>query len=543
MKKIHGIGVSDGIALGRLVLYRSRKEKIQKHHVTDVKSELIRLEAAQKNAVDELNEIYLQSLKQVGEKDSMIFQIHMMMIQDEDFSQTVREKIKKEQINAEYAVWTTGNEFAERFAQMNDEYMRGRIMDVIDISRRLIQCLDNTAGNATLRIDESSIIAADELTPSETMQLDKSKVLAIVTRGGSKISHSSILSRTMGIPSVIGLEGGFAELKDGMFAVVDGSSGEIILEPDKNTKKGCEKRRNEYLRNQQELRELFESKAVTKDGIEIEINANIGHPEDTQSALENGADGIGLFRSEFLYMECDYLPTEEDQFQAYKTVLEKMQGRPVIIRTFDIGADKPVPYLNLPKETNPALGYRAIRICLDRKEMFYTQLRALLRASVFGRLKTMFPMIISVEEVREARAVMEQVKTDLTAEKIAFATDVETGIMIETPAAVMLSEELAKECDFFSIGTNDLTQYTLAVDRMNGKISKLYDQRHPAVLKMIEATANSARKAGIPVGICGESAADPALTKFYLKIGISELSVAPSSILGLKKTICGTDLS
>jgi phosphotransferase system enzyme I (PtsI) len=537
MKKIHGIGASGGIVVGCLALHRSSKAKIEKRRVTDTKGELARLEAAQREAVGTLNKIYLQSLKKVGEKDSMIFQIHMMMLQDKDFSEAVREKIQKEQVNAEYAVWTAGNEFADRFAQMDNEYMRSRAADVTDISQRLIQCLDKTTGSNAWLLDKPSIVAADELTPSETMQLDKAKVLAIITRGGSKTSHSAILSRTMGIPSVVGLKEEFDFLKDGFCVAVDGSSGEVIIEPDEATKAACEKKRSEYLQKRRELQKLAGAKIVSKSGRKIEINANIGHPEDVQGALENGADGIGLFRSEFLYMERNSLPTEDEQFQAYKAVLEKMQGRSVIVRTFDIGADKQVPYLNLPKEANPALGYRAIRICLDRTDLFYTQLRALLRASVYGKLKIMLPMIISPSEVKAAKAAVEKVKADLTANKIAFAQNIKIGIMIETPAAVMLTEELAKECDFFSIGTNDLTQYTLAVDRMNGNISKLYDQRHPAVLKMIEITARNAHKAGISVGICGESAADPALTEFYLKTGIDELSVAPSSVPRLKEAI------
>jgi phosphotransferase system enzyme I (PtsI) len=543
MKEIHGIGASGGIAMGSLALYQNNKSKVEGRHIKDIEGELARLEAAQKEAVNTLNEIHLQSLKRVGEKDSMIFEIHMMMIEDEDFSAAVREKIEKEQVNVEYAVWKTGNEFAERFAQMDDDYMRERKIDIIDISRRLIQCLDSKVAKALIHLDEPSIVAADDLTPSETMQLDKFKVLAIVTRRGSRTSHSAILSRTMGIPSIVTLEDSFSELKTGMFAVVDGSSGTILLEPDEATKKSYEKIRDKYLREQQELRQLLKTETVTKDGRKIEVNANIGHPSDVESALENGADGIGLFRSEFLYMERKSLPTEEEQFQAYKQVLEKMQGRSVIIRTFDIGADKQVSYLNLPQETNPAMGYRAIRICLDRKELFYTQLRALLRASTFGNLKIMFPMIISLDEVKAAKTMLEQAKSDLKAVKMSFAQNVKTGIMIETPAAVMLSEELAKECDFFSIGTNDLTQYTLAADRMNGNISKLYDQRHPAVLKMIEMAAINAKKAGIPVGICGESADDPVLTEFYLKIGVNEFSVASSSVLVLKKHICKMDFS
>ena len=537
MKKIIGIAASDGIVTGRLALNRTHETEVEKRNVADLDGELSRLKSAVEQSVEALNNLYQQSLKEVGEDKSMIFQIHIMMIQDEDFTQAIQKKIKEQHVNAEYAVWMTGKEFAENFAKMDSEYMRGRKTDVIDISRRLICCLDKNAVAGLSYVNEPSILAADELTPSETMKLDKSKILAIITRSGSRTSHSAILSRTIGIPSVVNLGDGFDCLKDGMLAVVDGMSGEVILEPDEATKRICEKKYEEQLQNRQNLQLLLKSEIAEKSGSKVAVNANIGRPEDVNTALDNGADGIGLYRSEFLYMEHDRLPSEEEQVQAYKTVLEKMKGRTVIVRTFDIGADKQVPYLNLPKEANPALGYRAIRICLDRKELFLTQLRALLCASIFGSLKIMFPMITSLEEVRAAKAVLEEAKAELSAEKIEFSPNVKTGIMVETPAAVMLSEELAKECDFFSIGTNDLTQYTLAVDRMNSKIEKLYDQSHPAVLKMIERTAASAHKAGIPVGICGDSAAAANLIQFYKKIGIDELSVAPSSILNVKAAI------
>lgn len=537
MKKLHGIGTSDGVVMGRLALYRNGRLPTEKHHIENAESELARFKAAQGQAEDALNEIYLKSLKQVGEKDSMIFQIHIMMLQDEDFTEAIQDKIVKEQVNAEFAVWETGQEFAERFAQMDSEYMRGRKADVVDISRRLIQCLNKDAAVGPAESKEPSILAAEDLTPSETIKLDQSNVLAIVTRAGSRTSHSAILSRTMGIPAVAGLEDSFAELKDGMFVIVDGTSGDVILEPDEDVRENYEKRRRDSIAGRMKLKQSLGNAAIMRDGRTIEVNANIGHPGDVQSALENGADGIGLFRSEFLYMGRDSLPTEDEQFAAYRQVLEKMGKKPVIVRTFDIGADKKVPYLNLPEEANPALGYRAIRICLDRTELFRTQLRALLRASAFGNLKIMFPMIISMDEVRAAKTVLKDIKSDLSAKNVAFDSAVKVGIMIETPAAAVLSSELAKECDFFSIGTNDLTQYTLAVDRMNGKISKLYRQSNPAVLKLIEMTVQSAHQVRIPVGICGESAADPTLTEFYLKLGVDELSVAPPAVLSLKNAL------
>lgn len=525
--------------MGRIQRYQNAVPETQKRTVEDVKAELARFEMAQKEAINEINQIYLESLKQIGEKDSMIFQIHIMMLQDEDFSDAIREEIEREKVSAEYAVWKTGQEFSEQFAQMDSEYMQNRKTDVIDIARRLVKCLTAKGEAVPLDWKEPFILAAEDLTPSETMQMNQSNVLAILTREGSRTSHASILARTMGIPAVTGLSELFSGVEDGTLAAVDGTSGDVILDPDESVREEFKEKDREYRESRLQLKQLKNSRAVTKDGRAVEVNANIGHPDDVGLALENGADGIGLFRSEFLYLERSSLPTEEEQFQAYRSVLEKMGEKPVIIRTFDIGADKQVPYLNLPKEANPALGYRAIRICLEQKDLFRTQLRALLRASAFGNLKIMFPMIISADEVRAARGMLEEAKAELTAEGIAFAQGLKTGIMIETPAAAVLSGELAKECDFFSIGTNDLTQYTLAVDRMNGAAAKLYDQRHPAVLRMIQMTAESAHQAGIPVGICGESASDLFITEFYLSIGIDELSVAPSSVLELKKAICG----
>lgn len=542
MKKIHGIGASKGYAIGNLTLCVSIDDHIEKKGITDVAAELSRLETAKEVAVEALNKIYLNALKRVGEANSMIFQIHIMMLQDEDYFSAIQNAIKNDKVNAEYAVWQAGRQFAEMFSQMDDEYMRGRSADVIDISKRLIRSLDKSLANGLDSLNTPSIVGAVDLMPSETVQMDKNMVLAFVTREGSKSSHSAILARTMGIPAVVGLADGYRELTDGVSIIVDGAAGDIILEPDEQTLTEYQKKQKDFENYQHELKLLKGTKAVTKNGTVIEINANIGHPEDVAMVLENDADGIGLFRSEFLYMESQNFPSEEEQFQAYKKVLEKMGGKRVIIRTLDLGADKQVPYLDIPHEENPAMGYRAIRICLDRQELFVTQLRALIRASAFGKLAIMFPMIISVDEVRQIKSIVEKVKKDLSDEKIAFAPDIEIGIMIETPASVMLSDLLAKEVDFFSIGTNDLTQYTLAVDRMNHTISKLFDSRHPAVLRMIEKTAESAKNAGIWVGICGESAADTSLTEFYVKIGISELSVTPSAVLELRKAVQQVEL-
>jgi phosphoenolpyruvate-protein phosphotransferase len=542
MKKIHGVAASKGYAIGKLTLCVNIDDHIQRKSITDVPAELSRLNSAKDAAVEALNEIYRKALKRVGEANSMIFQIHIMMLQDEDYYNTIQDAIKNDKVNAEYAVWQAGRQFSEVFAQMDDEYMRGRAADVVDISKRLIRNLDETLANGLDCLTDRSIVGAVDLMPSETVQMDKNLVLAFVTREGSKSSHSAILARTMGIPAVVGLAGGYGELTNGATIIVDGAAGDVILEPDEQTLEEYRKKQQEFENYQHELNLLKGTKAVTKNGTVIEINANIGHPEDVSMVLENDADGIGLFRSEFLYMESKNFPSEEDQFKAYKRVLEKMGGKRVIIRTLDLGADKQVPYLDIPHEENPAMGYRAIRICLDRQELFVTQLRALIRASAFGKLAIMFPMIISVDEVKQIKEIVEKVKKDLTAEKIVFAPDIEIGIMIETPASVMLSDLLAKEVDFFSIGTNDLTQYTLAVDRMNHTISKMFDSRHPAVLRMIEKTAESAKNAGIWVGICGESAADTTLTEFYVKIGISELSVTPSAVLELRKAVQQVEL-
>ena len=537
MKKISGIGASKGIAIGNLTLCVSVEDKVSRRNITDVEFELTRLDEAKEATIVALNTIYLNALKRVGEENSMIFQIHIMMLQDEDFFSAIQNKIREEKMNAESAVWQIGKQFSEQFAQMEDEYMRGRAADVIDISKRMIRNLDHSLENGLDNLKDRSIVGALDLLPSETVQMDPTKVLAFVTCEGSKSSHSAILARTMGIPAVVGLADGFSELKDGMQVIVDGAQGEVLMEPDDAALMLYREKQAEFERQQQELKQIKGTKAITKNGVEVEINANIGHPSDVDIALENDADGIGLFRSEFLYMESSTFPSEEKQFKAYRTVLEKMAGKRVIIRTLDLGADKQVPYLNLPKEENPAMGYRAIRICLDRRELFVTQLRALLRASAFGKLAIMFPMIISVEEVTEIKSILNQVKQDLTKEKVAFASDFEFGIMIETPASVLLSDQLAKEVDFFSIGTNDLTQYTLAVDRMTHTIANMFNPRHPAVLRMIEMTVENGKKAGIWTGICGESAADTELTEFYVKIGVKELSVTPSAVLELKKAV------
>jgi phosphotransferase system enzyme I (PtsI) len=542
MEKINGVAASKGIAIGKLKLCLNIEDQIAKRQIDDVSAELSRLDKAKDEAVYELNKVYLNALKRVGEAKSMIFQIHIMMLQDDDYFSTIQHIIKEQKVNAEYAVWQTGKQFSNMFANMDDEYMQGRASDVLDISKRLIHRLDSSLANGLDSIDTPSIIGVTDLMPSETVQMDKEMALAFVTKEGSKSSHSAILARTMDIPAVVGLSDKFSKLTNNANIIVDGALGEIIIEPDEKTLAEYQQKQKDYEKYQAELRFLKGTEAITKNGVKLEINANIGNPEDVEMVLENDADGIGLFRSEFLYMNGNSLPSEEEQFVAYKSVLEKMGSKRVIIRTLDLGADKQVPYLNLPHEENPALGYRAIRICLDRKELFVTQLRALYRASTFGKLAIMFPMIISVDEVKQIKSIIEQVKSDLSKEGIAFSSDVEIGIMIETPASVMMSAELAKEVDFFSVGTNDLTQYTLAVDRMNHSISNMFDSRNPAVLRMLEIAAKNAKNAGIWIGICGESAADTSLTDFYVKIGVSELSVTPASVLELKKAVQQVDI-
>lgn len=542
MEKINGVAASKGIAIGKLKLCLNIEDQIAKRQIDDVSAELSRLDKAKDEAVYELNKVYLNALKRVGEAKSMIFQIHIMMLQDDDYFSTIQHIIKEQKVNAEYAVWQTGKQFSNMFANMDDEYMQGRASDVLDISKRLIHRLDSSLANGLDSIDTPSIIGVTDLMPSETVQMDKEMALAFVTKEGSKSSHSAILARTMDIPAVVGLSDKFSKLTNNANIIVDGTLGEIIIEPDEKILAEYQQKKKDYEKYQAELRLLKGTEAITKNGVKLEINANIGNPEDVEMVLENDADGIGLFRSEFLYMNGNSLPSEEEQFVAYKSVLEKMGSKRVIIRTLDLGADKQVPYLNLPHEENPALGYRAIRICLDRKELFVTQLRALYRASTFGKLAIMFPMIISVDEVKQIKSIIEQVKSDLSKEGIAFSSDVEIGIMIETPASVMMSAELAKEVDFFSVGTNDLTQYTLAVDRMNHSISNMFDSRNPAVLRMLEIAAKNAKDAGIWIGICGESAADTSLTDFYVKIGVSELSVTPASVLELKKAVQQVDI-
>lgn len=542
MKVVNGKSVFGGVAIGKISVYNKEQQQIERYHVENVEAELDRFEAAKDTAISQLKDLYDKALAEVGEANAQIFEVHQMMMADLDYNESITNMIETQKVNAEYAVGVTADNFAQIFSSMDDAYMKERAADVKDISERLVSVLSgkNGSGNS---FSEPVIILADDLAPSETVQLDKEKVLAFVTRQGSSNSHTAILARTMNIPALIGVDVDINADYNGVKAIVNGFTGEFIIEPDAETEAVNEARRQEEIKKKELLQQMKGQETVTLDGQKLNLYANIGNVEDVASVLQNDAGGIGLFRSEFLYLESNDYPTEEEQFQKYRQVVETMHGKKVIIRTLDIGADKQVDYFNMDKEENPALGYRAIRICLDRKEIFRTQLRALFRASAFGKLSIMFPMIISVNEVREIKKMVEEVKAELKEQGLAYSDDVELGIMIETPASVMISDLLAKEVDFFSIGTNDLTQYTLAIDRQNPKLDPIYDPHHPAVLRMIKTVVDNAHANGIWAGICGELGADPELTELFLAMGLDELSVSPSLILGLRKAIRSTDVS
>lgn len=536
MITLKGKSVFGGVAIGRLAFYKRNEQKIKRVHIEDVEAEIARFEEAQERAVTQLQELYDKAMQDVGEANAMIFEVHQMMLQDFDYVESVKNIITAQEVNAEYAVGTTGDNFAQMFASMEDAYMQGRAADVKDISERLVGILAG-AGGGGVKAEEPVIVAADDLVPSETVQLDKEKVLGFATMYGSANSHTAILARTMNIPAVISLGEELIREYDGKCCILDGFTGTVYIEPDEETLEAMTEKQAEDRRQKALLDELKGKENVTLGGRKIHVYANIGNLSDVGAVLKNDAGGIGLFRSEFLYLENEDFPTEEQQFQVYKQVAENMAGRKVIIRTMDIGADKQAAYFNLDKEENPAMGYRAIRICLTRTDIFKTQLRALYRASAFGQIAIMFPMIISVEEVRKIKAIIAEVKAELKEAGIAYREDIETGIMIETPAAVMISRELAKEVDFFSVGTNDLTQYTLAIDRQNQKLDAFYDSHHPAVLAMIKMAADNAHAEGKWIGICGELGADLTLTETFLEMGLDELSVSPSMILPLRKKI------
>lgn len=535
---IEGKSVYSGVAIGRLAIYHKADNQVKREKISDVEAELARFEEARNTAKEQLAGLYEKALKEVGEVNAAIFEVHQMMLDDLDYVESVTNMIQSQEVNAEYAVATTGDTLSEVFASMDDDYMRERAADVKDISNRVIAVLQGN-GAGGLNADEPVILLADDLAPSETVQLDKSKVLSFVTRHGSTNSHTAILARTMNIPALIGID--YPEDAEGKMGIVDGYEGKLIIDPPVSVLETYQKRKEADEEKKRLLLELKGKENVTIDGTKINLYANIGSVADVASVLANDAGGIGLFRSEFLYLESSDYPTEEEQFAAYRKVAESMAGKKVIIRTLDIGADKQVDYFHLDKEENPAMGYRAIRICLDRRDVFKTQLRALYRASYYGTISIMFPMIISVNEVKEIKKVIAEVKAELDEEKIPYK-DVEIGIMIETPAAVMMSEELAQEVDFFSVGTNDLTQYTLAIDRQNPKLDNIYDSHHPAILKMLKMIVDNGHKGGCWVGICGELGADTTLTETFLKMGFDELSVSPSMILKVRQEIRSIEL-
>lgn len=543
MVKYQGKGVYGAIAVGSISVFKRQDVQVKRVKIDDTDAELARLEAAKEKATAQLQEIYEKALREVGEANAAIFEIHMMMVEDEDYNDAIIEIITAQNVNAEYAVAITGDNFAEMFAAMDDAYMQARSADVRDISNRIIGCLTND-GSTEAQSDEPVIICADDLAPSETVTLDKDRVLAFVTAHGSSNSHTAILARNMNIPAIVGVGEAFlSEIRDGAPAVVNGFTGEFILHPDAETIAAAQQKRAEELEKKELLQKLKGKENMTLDGRKINIYANIGSADNIGAVLLNDAGGIGLFRSEFLYLENTDYPSEEEQFQIYKRVLESMAGKKVIIRTLDIGADKQCEYFHMPKEENPALGIRAIRLCLNRPEVFRTQLRALFRASVFGNLGIMFPMIANVWELEEILILCDEVKAELRYDGIEYAEDTELGIMIETPAAALISDRLAPMVDFFSVGTNDLTQYTLACDRQNPEIDRFCDPHHEAVLRLIEMAAENAHRHGKWIGICGELAADTSLTETFLRMGIDELSVSPAFVLKLRDAVRSIDLS
>lgn len=533
MEKYTGKSIFKGIAIGKILFYQKGEQPVKRMKIEDTAEQIKRYEDARAKAAEQLQGLYEKALKEVGEANAAVFEVHQMMLEDDDYIDSVVNIIETQQVNAEFAVATTGDNFAKMFAEMEDDYFKARAADVKDISERMVNILSGNESGGALG-DEPVIVVAEDLAPSETVQMDKEKLLAFVTRLGSANSHTAILARTMNIPALIEVD--IKEEWNGKMAVVDGYTGTFYIDPDEETLKKMQEKKEEDIKARELLQELKGKEDITVDGKHIKLYANIGGVKDVTSVLANDAAGIGLFRSEFLYLEADNYPDEEAQFQAYKTVAENMAGKKVIVRTLDIGADKQVDYFNLDHEENPAMGYRAIRICLDRRDIFRTQLRALLRASAYGNIGIMYPMIISIDEVKEIKKIVESIKAELTEKGIEYG-EVEQGIMIETPAAVMISDLLAEEVDFFSIGTNDLTQYTLAIDRQNSKLDNIYDSHHPAVLRMIQKTIENGHKAGCWVGICGELGADMTLTETFLKMGIDELSVSPTFVLPIRKLI------
>ena len=541
MEVYQGKSVFGGIAIGRISVHKKDEQQVKRVKIEDPDREIERFRQAKQTALEQLQGLYQKALKEVGEANAAIFEIHQMMLEDDDYNESIENIIRMQQVNAEYAVASTGDNFAQMFAAMEDDYMRARSADVKDISERVLNVLGGgTSGS--MDAEEPVIIVADDLAPSETVQLNKDLVLSFVTVHGSVNSHTAILARTMSIPALIGTDIPLTDAIDGKLGIVDGRNGCIYVDPDEETLRRMQQLKQEEQEKKELLQSLKGRENITIDGKRIMIYANIGNSKDLAAVLQNDAGGIGLFRSEFIYLERETFPTEEEQFQIYRTVAETMAGKPVIIRTLDIGADKKCDYFEMEPEENPAMGCRAIRICLTRPEIFKTQLRALFRASAFGNISIMYPMIISLEEVHRIKALVAEVKQELTEQGVAFG-EPKQGIMIETPAAVMMSAELAEEVDFFSIGTNDLTQYTLAIDRQNPKLDAFYEPHHPAVLRMNRMVVENAHKAGIWAGICGELGADTTLTRCFLAMGVDELSMSPGSILPVRKIILETDVT
>ena len=536
MEVYQGKSVFGGIAIGRISVHKKDEQQVKRVRIEDSEQEILRYRQAKQTAMEQLQGLYQKALKEVGEANAAIFEIHQMMLEDDDYNESVENIIRMQQVNAEYAVASTGDNFAQMFSAMDDDYMRARSADVKDISERVLSVLGGRATGIAAS-GEPVIIVADDLAPSETVQLNKDLVLSFVTVHGSVNSHTAILARTMSIPALIGTAIPLTDDIDGKVGIVDGKNGCIYVDPDENTLGRMQQLKLEEQEKKELLQTLKGRENITIDGKKIMLYANIGNSKDLAAVLQNDAGGIGLFRSEFIYLERDAFPTEEEQFQIYRTVAETMAGKPVIIRTLDIGADKKCDYFEMEPEENPALGYRAIRICLERPELFATQLRAICRASAYGKLAVMFPMIISVEEVRKARKILCEVQAELKYAGVPFDPKMEVGIMIETPAAALISAELAKEVDFFSIGTNDLSQYTLAIDRQNQRLEPFFDAHHPAILRLIEMTVQGAHAAGVWCGVCGELGADLSLTKEFVRMGMDELSVSPASILPLRKKI------
>ena len=540
MNIYEGKSVFNGVAIGKISVYKKGEQQVKRVKVADMEAEIARFETAKETAVRQLSGLYEKALREVGEANAAIFEVHQMMLDDDDYNDSIENMIRTQGINAEYAVAATADNFAQMFAAMDDDYMRERAADVKDISERVLTIL-NGAGGESAVAKEPSIIVADDLAPSETVQLDKDMVLSFVTAHGSLNSHTAILARTMAIPALVGVPLPLDDAVDGKLGIVDGTEGKLYVNPDEETLRRMKRRQQEEAERKELLQTLKGRENVTLDGKKVMLYANIGNLKDLAAVLQNDAGGIGLFRSEFIYLERDDYPTEEEQFQIYKQAAEAMAGKRVIIRTLDIGADKQCDYFQMEHEENPALGCRAIRICLTRPEVFKTQLRALFRASAYGKVSIMYPMITSVKEVKRIREIAASVKAELSGQGIEIG-EPEQGIMIETPAAALISEELAKEADFFSIGTNDLTQYTLAVDRQNTKLDEFYDSHHPAILRMISMVVENAHRAGIWAGICGELGADQSLTREFLAMGVDELSVSPESILSIRKIVLETNV-